>query len=415
MKGSKMYILAVAVLAVVLIAIQVRLPHKFSWEETHDPDDREPYGCFVFDSIMRQTMPKGYEVRNIPVWKLCDESVKKKQNVLVAASLVSLSYDDARRLKKLAESGSNIILAARNTDDLKTDSALADVFGVKFCSGSFVSESEVLRAATNGELKDVRDTIHWNGDMVFPKRDYCCYSFITNDYLAVFSDKYSGTTLARSDEKVVAYRMKIGKGSIVFVSTSLAFTNYGVMSRSIDGYAMRLMSQIANRHVVRTTVFNPSETSGHGGYQSPTGYFVKDPPLRLALLTAFGSIILFMVFNARRRQRAIPLLSEKKSNSLEFTQLIGSLYWQSHDNVDLVRKKYQLFCERIRSVTGADLLNIADDEPNFGIISRHTGISADEIRRMILDVRMLTFNETGIADAEMKKAIDGMDRIESKL
>ena len=415
MKGSRIYILSVILLAVVLMCIQMRLPHDFTWRESYATDDREPYGCFVFDSIMRQTMPHGYEVKNLPISKLSKECRTKKQNVLIAAPLISLSYSDCRSLKRLAESGADIIVAARNTEDTHTDSVLEKEFGIKYVEYDYVTVYKVVSAAKKNNMDHAFDTIRWTQDVVFPQKEYRCYAFITNQYLAVFDESRKGRVLAYTGEKVVAYRMPFGKGSITFVSTSLAFTNYGVISPSISGYAMRLMSQIASRHVVRTTTFLTSPDEAIGGYESPTGYFFKDPPLRLALLVSFLAVVIFMITNARRRQRAIPVLPAKRSNSLEFIRLVGSLYWQSHDNADLVRKKYSLFCDKIRRETGIDLSNVADDGNSFSMLSRHTGIDSDEIKRMILNARFLTFKDTGVSDKELKDAVDDMDRIEAKV
>lgn len=414
MKRSRIYMLSVIFLAVVLMCIQMRLPHDFSWRESYAADDREPYGCFVFDSIMRQTMPHGYEVKNLPIKKLSKECREKKQNVLIAAPLISLSRSDCRSLKQLAESGADIIVAARNTEDLRTDSALEKEFGIKYLEYDYVTASKVVSAAKPNSMEHAFDTIRWTQDVVFPQKEYRCYAFVTNQYLAVFDESHKGRVLAYTGEKVVAYRMPFGNGSITFVSTSLAFTNYGVISSSISGYTMRLMSQIASRHVVRTTTFLSSPDEA-GGYESPTGYFFKDPPLRLALLVSFFVVVIFMVTNARRRQRAIPVLPAKRSNSLEFIRLIGSLYWQSHDNADLVRKKYSFFCDKIRRQTGIDLSNVADDGDNFCMLSSHTGIDSEEIKRMILNARFLTFKDVAVSDKELKDAVDDMDRIEAKI
>lgn len=415
MKGSRIYILSVILLAVVLMCIQMRLPHDFTWMESYAVDDREPYGCFVFDSIMRQTMPHGYEVKNLSVSKLCKECRTKKQNALIVAPLISLSYSDCRSLKQLAESGSDIIIAARNTEDVHTDSVLEKEFGIKYVVYDYVTVYKVATAAKNDNMEHAFDTIRWNYDIVYPQKEYRCYAFVTNQYLTVWDNGIKGKVLAYTGEKPVAYRIGLGKGSITFVSTSLAFTNYGVISPSISGYTMRLMSQIASRHVVRTTTFLPDAQKAVGGYESPTGYFFNDPPLRLALLVSFFAVVIFMLTNARRRQRAIPVLPAKRSNSLEFIRLIGSLYWQSHDNADLVRKKYSLFCDKIRRQIGVDLSNIADDGNSFSMLSRHTGIDGEEIKRMILNARFLTFKDIGVSDKELKDAVDDMDRIEARI
>ena len=49
------------VLFVLLFLLQMRLPKKFEWNATYYHADRQPFGCYVFDSVLTESMPKGYQ------------------------------------------------------------------------------------------------------------------------------------------------------------------------------------------------------------------------------------------------------------------------------------------------------------------------------------------------------------------
>ena len=69
-----------------------------------------------------------------------------------------------------------------------------------------------------------------------------------------------------------------------------------------------------------------------------------------------------MIFTARRKQRAIPVIREPENKSLEFAELIGTLYYQKKDHADLVRKKYLYFAEELRREMQVDVEEVAEDE-----------------------------------------------------
>ena len=107
---------------------------------------------------------------------------------------------------------------------------------------------------------------------------------------------------------------------------------------------------------------------------SPFRYFLSQRPLRWALYLTMFTIILFMVFTARRRQRVIPVIHQPENKSLEFTELIGTLYFQKKDHADLVHKKYIYFAEELRREIQVDIEEVANDEHSFSRIAQKTGI-----------------------------------------
>ncbi len=58
MKSSYKFFLSMMVLFILMFLLQMQLPKKFVWNPTFYHADRQPFGCYVFDSIMRQSCLK---------------------------------------------------------------------------------------------------------------------------------------------------------------------------------------------------------------------------------------------------------------------------------------------------------------------------------------------------------------------
>jgi hypothetical protein len=56
----------------------------------------------------------------------------------------------------------------------------------------------------------------------------------------------------------------------------------------------------------------------------------------------------YLLFNAKRRQRIVPVIKPLKNTSVEFVQTIGNLYFQEGSTKDIVDKKILFFLDKIR-------------------------------------------------------------------
>ena len=170
----------------------------------------------------------------------------------------------------------------------------------------------------------------------------------------------------------------------------------------------RILSQMGGFPIVRTEGYMKETAQVQ---MSPFRYFLSQPPLRWALYLSMVSILLFMIFAARRKQRAIPVIREPENKSLEFAELIGTLYYQKKDHADLVRKKYLYFAEELRKEIQVDVEEVAEDERSFGRIARKTGMEAGEIAAFIREVRPVVYGGRSISEKEMKRLVDKMNEI----
>src|SRR5690606_6123684 len=78
-------------------------------------------------------------------------------------------------------------------------------------------------------------------------------------------------------------------------------------------------------------------------------FVLSQVPLRWAYYLLVVSILLFVFFRAKRKQRIIPVLEPLKNTSVAFAKTIGSLYYEHRDYSNVIRKKIVYFLEQIRA------------------------------------------------------------------
>lgn len=454
MKSSRNFLFAMLVLFVLFCLLQVNLPKKFVWSPTFSHVDKQPFGCFVFDSVLTQSLPNGYHVTKKTFFQLDQEHAKEKISVLMVVDQQNLKQLDVKYLCNIARRGGKVMVVAsssfddgRNADTVVVDE-LERTFKVRIEDGMYFSLRGIL-SGLKAHDNDMYDTIYWNnretmyaaqsyrmfynmvGGTLFvdsvPKVKRLAYTLSTAGYDYRHDSLYVGDftgfdTIVDEKERIeridtfaikkvpAAVSVPYGKGEVIFVSSPLLFTNYGMLEGNTFVYIFRLMSYLADLPVYRTEAYVKTDAM-LVAEQSPFREFIKRPPLRWALYLALLGVVLFMIFTARRRQRVIPIISKPANRSLEFIQLIGTLYYQRKDHVDLVRKKFKLFAEELRKTAGVDISDVNTDDREYLLLAEKTGMNSDRLKKVIRQIRLVLHSEGNISVEEMRSLIDAMDTI----
>lgn len=117
MKGSHKYVLFITVFVLVCFALGQRMPRRFVWEASFSHNDRQPFGCYVFDSIMTESMPHGYAVLRKTFTQINNDKKMRNSNLLVLCDLMSLNAIDLRSMDSLLRRGSHVMIAVLQSAD----------------------------------------------------------------------------------------------------------------------------------------------------------------------------------------------------------------------------------------------------------------------------------------------------------
>jgi len=152
--------------------------------------------------------------------------------------------------------------------------------------------------------------------------------------------------------------VKYKKGVFYLHTQPAAFSNYHLLKSNHAHYTTALLSFIPQDQQVLW--FLKSQISSELS-NSPMRYILSQPALRWAWYLFLIGMLLFMIFNAKRRQRKVPIVIPLKNTTVDFTKTIGNLYFQEGNHNIIIEKKIIFFLEKIRSEYYIETENLNDD------------------------------------------------------
>ena len=401
MRGRNIYILCMVLFLVIVIVGEILMPKPFSWKPTFDTNDKQPFGSYVFDSLLRQAMPGKYHVRNLSWHEVKTDSTARHSNILITESDYFDTLDD---LFTLVDSGMNVCIAATRIDFELFDTLHLSIY-------YDYDKSQINKLL---KRKNERDTLFWKKDSLFSERQFLiheglAFKIITKDSIDDVNKQHQMHCSFKIDSYVndhigaCVMSCPFGRGRFILCSVPLMFTNYGMLDSDNAQFALRVLSLLdTKRDIIRLSKSVARlNDEGEEKPDTPLQYFVMNPPLRWAIYLALALVVLFMIFHIRRRQRAIPVYREPENRQLEFAQLIGTLYHQKGDHADLLRKKYNYLAEHLRRELLIDIDNEADDRENFQRIAMQTGLPERDIAGYIGTIRQVVATPGAFITEEM--------------
>jgi hypothetical protein len=131
---------------------------------------------------------------------------------------------------------------------------------------------------------------------------------------------------------------------------------------------------------------------GKGERESPLRFILS----RTALAWAYGitivSLLCYVLFEAKRRQRIIPVVSPPQNATLEFVDTIGRLYYQHGDHKNLAQKKITYFMESIR--TRFYLKTGILDEEFVDRLSEKSNVEREQVKMLISLIRKISESDS---------------------
>ena len=268
----------------------------------------------------------------------------------------------------------------------------------------------------------------WRADSIYDKKRYRFRIFSPENYaiIAGFEMENAKWTpfikqkLRYGGDIIVAASRQYGKGKLVIVSWPQVFTNYNILEKDGAHLLMRIMSQVGDKHMVRYDLTQSEDyITEQDKSKSPLRVFLDNKSLRWAVYLTLFTILLSLIFTARRRQRVIPVIEPPKNQTLSMVKHIGLMHYRHHDNTSLVLDYYKQFSHEMMKKLLVDINNEIDLGENLSYISKRTGIDADQLSSAIERLKEIhtdfDINDTQLSDKETKYLIDIMNNVINNL
>ena len=417
MKLNRTFVVVIIVLMLVMLLFETNAPNRFRWDDySQSYLSKQPFGCYVMDSVLRASLPQGYTVAGPRDTMFRDEEPKeKKHTFLFTDNLGDFTSSTSVDILEWVEEGNNVVIAAG-------DSYIYDVLDemLEFS----VQQINYYQHPTKEELSNdtLLDVVEWHASERFApasyriKRSFCYHNLhMSGSYRTLATVDRDYTSYYYMTTVTVAGIREYGKGKVVVMCMPYVFSNYGILDDNMRPFALRLLSECGDLPVVRydqTLISYDDEAKQETG--SPLRYLMANRPLRWAFYLALATLVAFVFFSARRRQRVIPVIKPPKNHMMNFVKQIGGIYYQRHDNVDLLIKKCAMFSNSVRVKTMIDLNDFDHIDEELQALALRTGIPYEELKKQIYDMWSET-HLNNISDERLKELIDMMNNILKKI
>ncbi len=381
MKKDWKYILYLSLAFGVFLLVKLTGPKQFDWTPTYATEDKNPFGAYVLKELIPALFNgKKLTVSNKTIYELKDD-LKSGDNVIILTHAFHGDKTDTEALLKHVEKGASVFIGAQSFYG-----KLADTLNLKTSDYLFKNGLYQQRKDTSF-IKFVNPRLDTSKHYIF-KRDNI------HNYFGRF-DSTRTTVIAENDfHQPVAIRINWGKGTFILNCIPLAFTNIYAVSSNTHEFISTTLSHLPNTNSYWAEYYN----IGRMEASTPLRFILTQEPLAWAYYLSIISLLLFMIFESKRKQRIIPIIPPLENTSLEFVGTIGNLYYQRSDHKNIAEKKIVFFFDQVRS---RYLLSAKLADENFtSLLAKKSGKQEEEVTKLF-DTIALVQQQSTIREEEL--------------
>ena len=363
MKKDWKYILFLSVLFGLYLWAQLTAKKQLDWTLSLDYTEKQPYGAMVLHRILPSLFKDGIKVSSKTFYELKD-SLKANDNLFVLAQQFEPGKEDINAMLAFAEKGHTIFLSAESFGTKLKDTLRVDEDNNFTRFMSFNESDSIYLEFTNPALQT-------------DEKFYFRSINLRHSFTKYVIDSASVFVKGENND-VFTLRIPWGKGNIFLNSTPALFTNIYALQDNHKFIASSLSPLPDTR-----LVWLENYQVGTRELATPLRFILTHEPLAWAYYLIIFSILLFMIFEAKRKQRPIPVIPPLTNSSLEFAGTIGNLYYQRGDHKNIAEKRIHFFFDYVRTH-----FYLQGHEPDF--ISRLSAKSAkpeQQVRSLIVTIQ----------------------------
>jgi hypothetical protein len=369
-------------LTIIILISSVNKRQKMDERITLRTRDKIPYGMYAAYTLLPKLFPKAAVSldKNSPGnWDSLSLDKDNQTLFLIAKNFNAEEYE-LNRLFSFAKNGNYVFIIAHTISY-----EAAKFFG---CSDNDAYYD--FNMPDSLEVKLLAPPFTTPGPFIFPGKRYEGY----------FSKIDTPRTVALGKENngnINFIQLKTGNGAIFIHLSPLAFSNYFILHKKNIDYYKNAFSVIPQNvsHIVWNDYYLTKLRINKERDPSWFRVLLKYPAFRWGLLTALGTLFLFVLLEMRRKQRMIPVWEKPKNDSMDFVKTIGRLYFDKADHKNLAKKMGVHLLEHIRSQYKLPTHTIDDDFVNA--VHQKTAYPAEELKSI---VRFIQFIDTAPAISE---------------
>lgn len=336
-KSSKLYITLIVLAIISMVVLEYTKPKEVNWFPSYAKHHKIPYGTYIFHDQLERLFSKDMiiDVDRPPFEYLNTNDTISGTYVFINNQL---GFDEAElnRLLEWTDKGNTLFLASES-------------FGDKLLDTLHTSISILNNLESNYQLqlknKNLRNDSLYDYDQTF---NIPYFSEVDTTQVSTIStiDFQTNSTNSEDNQHINTIRHKFGDGTIILSTFPQAFTNFFILQDPNQNFTAGLLSYLNSDLPIYV---DNHYKSGKKFYSSPLYVMLNNKVLRWAYYTMLIGVLIFVIFDGKRKQRAIPIINPLKNQTAEFTRTIANMYYEKGKHQEIAQHKIQYFLDYIRS------------------------------------------------------------------
>jgi hypothetical protein len=360
MKDLKIYLIIATTLFAIYIIANLNKPKEVNWAPTFSNADKIPYGTRVLYERAGDIFPgAAIKPKRDPIYNTITEDSIRASSYIIIASGVNITNPDFKQLKKYVAAGNDVFIAAGFL-------------------GADVEKELKIKTANKFAINGNDHTLmHFVNPALSPEVNYFVDKGVTAGYYDKFDTLRAVVIGETDDHKANLLKYPIGKGNLYLTPNPGMFTNYSLLKPQGAEWAATALSMVKKTPEI---VWDEYYSQGSGEEDSPMRVFLGNAQLKAAYYLALVSLLIFVLYEVKRCQRIIPVIKPLENSTVDFVNVVGQVYYERRDNINIARKKMQYFWAYAR-----ETYRIKTNRPGPEFVEElvnRTGVTVDIAREL---------------------------------
>lgn len=334
-KSVKIYLIFLVIVLLAIVGLDSNAPKPINWTPTYSINDKIPFGLYVFNKELYALLqPDTLTTINVTPYEYFDglydfdtlvNNYSSSGAFLAVNDFDKFDEESVKELLYFSSHGNTVFLSMKTLPKM-----LMDSLNLSFNSNFEIENNTAVWFANNKLGSEKYKFVEGLGTNYFSKIDTASTTILG----------YQGTDKAFANFIKVPYK----QGNFYLHLQPAAFTNFHLLKENHFEYAEKVLSYVPKGNVYWYT---KDLTNGHIS-QNPMRFILSQPALKAAWFLFLFGMLVFVLFNVKRKQRIVPIVIPLQNTTVEFTKTIGNLYFQEGNHHTVIDKKIIYLLDKIR-------------------------------------------------------------------
>ncbi len=387
-KGS-IYIIIALVTMAILMLLQYSKPKEVNWFPSFVSQHKIPYGTYILNNLMEKKYGDNLKQIHKPPYELLQTDTTIQGTYFFVNNNVSFGEVELTSLLDWTAKGNTLFIASGGFEQELKDTLHFQTTGLY---ADFGEDQKQLHSLLHPNFKNV-------GSYEFSKDNYATYfsELDTLNVKGIGQVYYLSEDGSRQKKNFNVIKQPFGDGEIILSSFPKAFTNFFILEDNNKDYTAGLLSYIDGSKPI---YMDNHYKSGKSFYTSPMYIFLNTKEFKWAYYIALIGAMFYVVFEGKRKQRAIPVVVPLKNQTLAFTRTIADMYFEKGEQKSITDHKIEYFLEYIRS--HFYLGTLQQDDEFYRNLAARSNHSFDEVKELFSFMDKLKIRSV-ITNQDLKK------------